>query len=228
MNRHPLLLEVEQLALKNNRQAQDVTVLAVSKTHSCDAIVKAHQQGFTHFGENYLQEALGKIKNLEHLALTWHYIGSIQSNKTKDIASHFDWVHTVSRAKIAQRLNKQRPQDLAALNVCIQVNLAGETSKSGVSIEQLDELVETILALPRLKLRGLMCIPQALEDYAKQCQQFNQLHQCLTDINQRYNMALDTLSMGMSGDYAAAIASGATIIRVGTAIFGARNYDTKT
>ena len=202
-----------------------VTLLAVSKTRDAGAIRALHQQGVTDFGENYLQEALGKQPALADLGLTWHFIGPIQSNKTRDIAQHFDWVHTVDRLKIARRLSEQRPADLPPLNLCIQVNVDDEASKSGVSLAEVPALAAAIAELPNLRLRGLMAIPRADATDGNQAA-FRTLAMTLSQL--RHTMAaqsaqpLDTLSMGMSDDFETAIAEGATIVRIGTALFGPR------
>lgn len=200
-----------------------VQLLAVSKTFPADAIREAVAAGQTAFGENYLQEAEAKIAALAGAGLEWHFIGPIQSNKTRPLATHFDWVHTVERLKIAQRLSEQRPSDLSPLNVCLQVNISGEASKSGVSPAELPELARQVAALPHIRLRGLMAIPEPETDASKQRAAFAQVR-ALFDQLKGDGYALDTLSMGMSGDMAAAIAEGATIVRIGSAIFGDRTY----
>lgn len=200
-----------------------VQLLAVSKTFPADAIREAVAAGQTAFGENYLQEAEAKIAALADAGLEWHFIGPIQSNKTRPLATHFDWVHTVERLKIAQRLSEQRPSDLSPLNVCLQVNISGEASKSGVSPAELPELARQVAALPHIRLRGLMAIPEPETDASKQRAAFAQVR-ALFDQLKGDGYALDTLSMGMSGDLAAAIAEGATIVRIGSAIFGDRTY----
>ena len=212
---------VRESAEKCQRQESDILLLAVSKTRTADDIRRAVDCGLRHFGENYLQEALDKIAQLEDLDLVWHFIGPLQSNKTRPIATHFDWVHSVDRAKIARRLNDQRPEELPPLNICLQVNVSGEDSKSGVSPAELPALVSTIAGLPRLHLRGLMAIPAPSDDIARQHANFSQLRHLLEEVRPMAADA-DTLSMGMSGDLEAAIAEGATIVRVGTDIFGPR------
>ncbi len=204
------------------RSSESVTLLAVSKTRPVTAIREAAHAGQTHFGENYLQEALDKISALSDLNLVWHFIGPIQSNKTRDIATHFDWVHSVDRIKIAQRLNDQRPDHLPQLNLCLQVNIDDEASKSGTTPAQLPQLASEISRLPHVKLRGLMTIPTATSDVDQQREAFHQLRSLLQALN-KDGFALDTLSMGMSSDMEAAIAEGATIVRIGTDIFGTRN-----
>lgn len=196
-------------------------MIAVSKTHPAQAIREAYAAGQKIFGENYLQEALAKMAELADLPLEWHFIGPIQSNKTRPIAEHFDWVHSIDRLKIAQRLNEARPADRPPLNVCIEVNVSGEGSKSGLPPEELPALALAVMQMPHLKLRGLMAIPAPTSDIALQHQQFRMLRE-LSDSLIKNHIPLDTLSMGMSGDFAVAIAEGATLVRVGTAIFGPR------
>lgn len=202
------------------RDASSVHLLAVSKTKPAQAVRDAYAAGLHDFGENYLQEALGKQAQLTDLPLSWHFIGPIQSNKTRAIAEHFAWVHSVDRLKIAQRLSEQRPADLPPLNICIQVNVSGEASKSGCTPADLPALATAISALPRLKLRGLMAIPEPTEDRAEQDAAFATVR----DLQASLNLPLDTLSMGMSHDLESAIAQGATWVRIGTALFGARDY----
>ncbi|WP_413042972.1 YggS family pyridoxal phosphate-dependent enzyme [Pseudomonas sp. YJ42] len=200
------------------RDPDEVRLLAVSKTQPAAAIREASSAGVLDFGENYLQEALEKQAELADLSLTWHFIGPIQSNKTKAIAEHFDWVHSVDRLKIAQRLSDQRPESLPPLNICLQVNVSGEASKSGCEPQDVPELAQVIAALPRLRLRGLMTIPEPTDDPAEQRAAFARLRQLQNELD----LELDTLSMGMSQDLEAAIAEGATWVRIGTALFGAR------
>ncbi|MBH3403623.1 YggS family pyridoxal phosphate-dependent enzyme [Pseudomonas glycinae] len=202
------------------RDENSVQLLAVSKTKPAEALREAYAAGLRDFGENYLQEALGKQLELADLPLIWHFIGPIQSNKTRSIAEHFAWVHSVDRLKIAQRLSEQRPAELPPLNICIQVNVSGEASKSGCTPQDLPALAQAISALPRLKLRGLMAIPEPTEDRAEQDAAFAAV-QTLQD---SLDLPLDTLSMGMSHDLESAIAQGATWVRIGTALFGARDY----
>lgn len=206
-----------------------MALLAVSKTFGADAVIEAADAGQTEFGENYLQEALDKKQAVAaarpYLLLKWHFIGPIQSNKTRPIAEHFDWVHSVEREKIAVRLSEQRPAGLPPLNVCLQVNVSGEASKSGVAPADLSALAHAVAALPHLKLRGLMAIPEPESDAQKQRAPFGALRAMLEQLRAE-GLELDTLSMGMSGDMEAAIAEGATIVRVGTAIFGKRDYAT--
>lgn len=212
---------IERAAREAGRRPADVVLLAVSKTHPAAVLRAAHEAGQRAFGESYLQEALQKIEQLADLDLEWHFIGPIQSNKTKDIARHFDWVHGVDREKVARRLSEQRPADAAPLNVCIQVNASGETSKSGVTPDQVETLAHKVAALPGLRLRGLMTIPAPQPDFEAQRRPFRQVR-LIRDRLVQTGLELDTLSMGMSGDLEAAIAEGATLVRVGTAIFGAR------
>ena len=202
------------------RDESSVHLLAVSKTKPAQAVREAYAAGMHDFGENYLQEALGKQAELTDLPLSWHFIGPIQSNKTRAIAENFAWVHSVDRLKIAQRLSEQRPADLPPLNICVQVNVSGEASKSGCTPADLPALATAISALPRLKLRGLMAIPEPTEDRAEQDAAFATVR----DLQASLNLPLDTLSMGMSHDLESAIAQGATWVRIGTALFGARDY----
>ena len=202
------------------RDPDSVHLLAVSKTKPAQAVREAYAAGLRDFGENYLQEALSKQVELTDLPLSWHFIGPIQSNKTRAIAENFAWVHSVDRLKIAQRLSEQRPADLPPLNICIQVNVSGEASKSGCTPADLPALATAISALPRLKLRGLMAIPEPTEDRAEQDAAFATVR----DLQASLNLPLDTLSMGMSHDLESAIAQGATWVRIGTALFGARDY----
>ena len=203
------------------RSADSVTLLAVSKGQPAESIRAAASAGLTDIGESYLAEALGKMDALGDLPVTWHFIGRLQANKTRHVAERFAWVHGLDRLKIAERLAAQRPFHAPALNVCLQVNLAGEESKGGVPAAEVPDLAAAVAALPRLALRGLMCIPPAESDPGRQREWFARLR-ALRDSLNAGGLALDTLSMGMSGDFEAAIQEGATIIRVGTAIFGNR------
>jgi pyridoxal phosphate enzyme (YggS family) len=199
-----------------------VTLLAVSKSQPLEKLAQAIECGQRLFGESYLQQAEEKISKLSAAKpLEWHFIGSIQSNKTGRVAQFFSWVHSIDRYKIAARLNAQRPADLPPLNICLQVNISQESSKSGVIMKQLPELAEQVAALPRLKLRGLMAIPLATNDLRTQRRLFAELREALEALNDR-GLAMDTLSMGMSNDLESAIAEGATIVRIGTAVFGSR------
>ena len=222
-NLQAIRLAIAQAAEAANRDAADVQLLAVSKTFPAKAVREAYKAGQLAFGENYLQEALEKIEALCDLPLEWHFIGPIQSNKTRAIAENFAWVHSVDRLKIAERLSAQRPPHLPPLNICLQVNVSGEQSKSGTAPEQVMQLAKDIAQLPRLKLRGLMAIPAPADDEAAQRAPFARMKQLLHELN-KLGLSLDTLSMGMSHDFAGAIREGATIVRVGTAIFGVRNY----
>ena len=221
-NLQAVKLAVVRAARTAGRSGDGVCLLAVSKTFAAEAVREAYHGGQIAFGENYLQEALGKIEALRDLPLEWHFIGPIQSNKTRPIAEHFAWVHSVDRLKIAERLSAQRPAELPPLNVCLEVNVSGEASKSGVAPAELLPLVRAVAALPCIRLRGLMAIPAPAADEDAQRAPFAQMRRLLEDL-QRQGLPLDTLSMGMSHDFAAAIREGATIVRVGTAIFGARH-----
>jgi PLP dependent protein len=212
---------VATAALRYGRQPGSVTLLAVSKQQPAEAIRELVRAGQNEFGESYLQEALPKIDALRDLDLQWHYIGQIQSNKTRSIAEQFAWVHTVDRLKIADRLNEQRPIGARPLNVCLQVKLADEAGKGGVAPNEVPALANQIASLPRLRLRGLMCIPPPRDKFEEQLSYFKQTAQLFDELK-RGGCDVDTLSMGMSGDLEAAIATGATIVRVGTAIFGER------
>lgn len=218
---------IAQAATEAQRPAGAVTLLAVSKTFGAPAVLAAAAAGQTAFGENYLQEALDKIAavrlTLPQAGLAWHFIGPIQSNKTRPIAEHFDWVHTVEREKIAARLSEQRPEGMADINICLQVNISGEASKSGVAPGDLPALAHAVARLPRLRLRGLMAIPEPETDPARQRAAFAQLR-VLYEQLRADGLPLDTLSMGMSADLQAAVLEGATIVRVGSAIFGSRTY----
>ncbi|PWF47868.1 YggS family pyridoxal phosphate-dependent enzyme [Massilia glaciei] len=210
------------------RPRASISLLAVSKTFPPAAVIEAVGAGQRAFGENYLQEALDKIAALAaalpEVPLAWHFIGPIQSNKTRPIAAAFDWVHTVERLKIAERLSEQRPAGLAPLNICLQVNISGEASKSGAAPAALPELARAVALLPNLRLRGLMAIPEPETDPARQRAAFAAVRRLYEQLRAEGH-ALDTLSMGMSGDLGAAIAEGATMVRIGSAIFGARHYD---
>ncbi len=208
-------------AHESNRKPKDLTLLAVSKKQEAHKIEEAYALGLRDFGENYLQEALEKQNTLKDLDLYWHFIGPIQSNKTRSIANHFDWVHTVDRLKIAERLSAQRELE-APLNVCLQINIDDEESKSGIAPDELFELAHSVSKLPKLRLRGLMVIPRAQDTFKHQSEAFKKTRLLLSELEQKLDIRLDTLSMGMSSDLEAAIAEGATIVRIGTAIFGAR------
>ncbi|GLR64820.1 YggS family pyridoxal phosphate-dependent enzyme [Marinospirillum insulare] len=216
--------QVEQACYKFGRNPSQVKILAVSKTQPVEAIRSAASTGQLAFGENYLQEALQKQQALADLPeLEWHFIGAVQSNKTREIAENFAWLHTLDRQKIAQRLNNQRPESLPKLKVLIQVNVSNEASKAGVLATEVIAFAKQLVKLPRLELCGLMCIPKATEDMTEQRQAFAQLASLQTELNQALpGLNLSTLSMGMSSDLDAAIAEGSTLVRIGTAIFGAR------
>ena len=214
---------IREAAQASGRDCAEVGLLAVSKTKPAAAIRAAHAAGLGDFAENYLQEALEKQAELSDLPLVWHFIGPIQSNKTRPIAEHFTWVHSVDRLKIAQRLSEQRPAGLPALNICLQVNVSAEPSKAGCSPQELPALAQAVAQLPNLRLRGLMAIPEPTNDVARQRAAFALLRQLRDDLN----LGLDSLSMGMSDDLEAAIAEGATWVRIGTALFGARDYGTR-
>jgi pyridoxal phosphate enzyme (YggS family) len=214
-----LIFEAELAA---HRVPGSVLLLAVSKQQSVEAISKAFHLGLNDFGENYYQEALAKMNQLKHLPIHWHFIGPIQSNKTKGIALHFDWVHSVNRIKVANQLNEYRPEDSEHLNVCLQVNLIEEKTKSGTTIAGVRDLAKMVSQLPKLKLRGLMTIPPPLINEEKQYHLLLQLNNLMQEINNELNLEMDTLSMGMSEDLVPAIKAGATIVRIGRAIFGER------
>ncbi|SCZ61906.1 YggS family pyridoxal phosphate-dependent enzyme [Thiohalomonas denitrificans] len=205
------------------REEAAVALVAVSKTRPAEAIRACAEAGQQLFGESYLQEATDKVTALFGLNLQWHFIGPIQSNKTRPIAENFQWVHSVDRLKIARRLSEQRPEGIPPLNICLQVNVSGEVSKSGAGLDELPNLAHEVTALPNLRLRGLMCIPAPADDFEKQREPFRKLREAKTAL-QRDGLDLDTLSMGMSHDLEAAVAEGATMVRIGTAIFGPRNY----
>lgn len=219
--------QIESAQQKCGRALDRVQLLAVSKTKPVETILAAAQAGQTAFGENYVQEGVDKVQYFaaQHpeLALEWHFIGPIQSNKSRLVAENFSWVHTVDRNKIAQRLNDQRPSSMPPLQVLIQVNTSGESSKSGISEQEIFELAELISSLPNLTLRGLMSIPENVTDHASQLAAFQKLAMLKAQLSERFS-GLDTLSMGMSGDMEAAIEAGSTMVRIGTAIFGARDY----
>jgi PLP dependent protein len=213
--------QIDQLCQKHARAKNSVTLMAVSKTRSIEEVRLAASFGQRDFGENYVQEGVDKVIALIDLGLTWHFIGPIQKNKTRVIAEHFDWVHSIEREIIADRLSTQRPANLAPLNVCIQINIDNEETKSGVAVDDVSALAQHIGTLPGLRLRGLMAIPSPSTDFQQQCASFSRMR----DLQQQLltaGIALDTLSMGMSNDFEAAIASGSSIVRIGTAIFGRR------
>jgi PLP dependent protein len=213
--------EITDICQRYQRPEADVTLLAVSKRKPASHIRAAFEYGQRSFGENYLQEALEKMSELSDFDIDWHFIGAIQSNKTRPITENFSWVHCVERLKIAQRLNDQRPTNMPPLNVCIQVNIDQEDTKAGVAIEEVESLAQDISKLPNIRLRGLMAIPSKGETIVEQRKPFAQLQECLSNL-QNIGIACDTLSMGMSNDLEAAIAEGSTLVRIGTAIFGER------
>ena len=213
---------INDAAYECHRTPQSIALLAVSKGHSYLDIEQAYAAGLHDFGENYLQEALPKIKMLEALPITWHFIGPIQSNKTKGIAHHFSWVHSVSRSTIAERLNAERALTRPPLNICLQVNLDDEDNKAGATPNELPGLITTVLQLPQLRLRGLMIIPKLNHDPEEQYLSFLRVTHLLQALNHTHNMTMDTLSMGMSDSLKPAIRAGSTIVRIGTALFGAR------
>ncbi len=228
-NIEQVISQITSATEKCGRAADSVQLLAVSKTKPIAAIEDAIAAGLFAFGENYVQEGVEKV---QHFAtspqadrLSWHFIGPIQSNKTRLIAEHFDWVHSVDRAKIARRLSEQRPENMPPLNILLQVNTSAEASKSGVSFDELATLADEIAAMPNIVLRGLMSIPQKADDYDSQHAAFSALADAQKALQNKHPQ-LDTLSMGMSGDMEAAIAAGSSIVRIGTAIFGARDYGT--
>ena len=206
---------------KYQRPEHSTQLMAVSKTQTAERIREAVHAGAYHIGENYLKEALDKITQLQDLKICWHFIGPIQSNKTRPIAEHFDWVHSIDRLKIAQRLSEQRPAECPPLNICLQINVNDEASKSGVSLDELPALADKISTLPNLQLRGLMAIPKPTSDQQQQRDNFAKVTQAFHKLKLDHP-ALDTLSMGMSGDLEAAIAEGSTLVRIGTDIFGPR------
>ena len=212
---------IRSAAIAAGRDPESVTLVAVTKAKTAESVRQAATAGVTDFGENYLQEAQGKMDQLADLKLNWHFIGGIQSNKTRAIAERFDWVQSVDRLSVARRLSEQRPFHAPPLNVCIQVALVPEPSKGGVAPDELGGLAAAVAALPRLVLRGLMCVPPPQPDAAAERAVFAKLKKALEDLNAG-GLKLDTLSMGMSGDFESAIAEGATLVRIGTALFGAR------
>lgn len=223
-NYQQVLQQIQQSCIKSQRSPQEVTLLAVSKTHSSEMIEALYQCGQRQFGENYVQESIEKIQKLQHLEIEWHFIGHVQRNKTKILAEHFAWVHGVDRTIIAQRLSQQRPSHLPALNICLQVNIDGQASKDGCAPDEVEQIISEIKDLENLRLRGLMVIPapdnhQAFADAQQLFQKIKNQYPTLTD--------WDTLSMGMSVDLEPAIASGSNMVRIGTALFGRRDYSAK-
>ncbi|CDL81630.1 YggS family pyridoxal phosphate-dependent enzyme [Xenorhabdus szentirmaii] len=223
-NLHDVRNRITLAAQKCGRSPEEITLLAVSKTKPTDAIAKAIAAGQREFGENYVQEGVEKIQYFSnHEDLVWHFIGPLQSNKSRLVAEHFDWCHTIDRLKIAQRLSEQRPDGMPPLNVLIQINISGEESKSGILLEELVDLAAKISSLPNLTLRGLMTIPAPENHFEHQVAIFRKMEQAFTQLKALYPQ-VDTLSMGMTDDMEAAITSGSTLVRIGTAIFGARQY----
>lgn len=206
-------------AVAAGRRENSIRLIAVSKTQPVSALITAYQHGQRDFGESYLQEAVPKQDRLAHFDISWHFIGPLQSNKTRLVATRFAWVHSIDRIKIAERLSEQRPPELPPLNVCLQVNISGEASKSGITFEALPDLATTVMALPRLRLRGLMAIPEPTDDIERQRASFRAVRQAF----ERYpEYGWDSLSMGMSEDLEAAVLEGSTLVRIGTALFGPR------
>jgi len=213
---------IDEATKKADREIDDIRLIAVSKTKPAEDIEQVYLAGQREFGENYLQEAIDKVTQLAHLPdIKWHFIGAIQSNKTRPIAEHFDWVHSVERIKVARRLGEQRPDDKPPLNICLQVNICDEKNKAGIALDDVAELAKEVSQISNIRLRGLMAIPLNTTDPEQQRHHFRQLRNCLDQLN-KTGFQLDTLSMGMSNDMEAAIAEGATMIRIGTAIFGER------
>ncbi|ELO0858324.1 MULTISPECIES: YggS family pyridoxal phosphate-dependent enzyme [Citrobacter] len=218
--------KISAAASRCGRASEEVTLLAVSKTKPASAIEEAIAAGQLAFGENYVQEGVEKIRHFREkgiAGLQWHFIGPLQSNKSRLVAEHFDWCHTLDRLRIATRLNEQRPAELGPLNVLIQINISDENSKSGIPLEELDALAAEVVELPNLRLRGLMAIPAPESDYVRQFEVARQMAVAFAGLKTRYP-DVDTLSLGMSDDMEAAIAAGSTMVRIGTAIFGARDY----
>ncbi len=214
-----LLAQIRQAEITYNRKPGSVQLLAVSKTKTAQTIAFAYQAGQRHFGENYCQEAIKKQQELGAYDITWHFIGPIQSNKTKALAMHFSWIHSVDSFKVAKRLSDQRPLTLPPLNICLQVNISSEPSKSGITLNELPQLCLLVSKLPNIKLRGVMAVPMPEDDFNLQRQPYKILYDAVAKLG---DAELDTYSFGMSGDLNAAIAEGATIVRIGTALFGAR------
>ena len=221
-NLQAVLARIDAAAHASGRNPSEIRLLAVSKTWPAAAVCEAAHVGQKMFGENYVQEGVDKVTALAGRGFEWHFIGPLQSNKTRRVAETFDWVHSVDRLKIAERLSEQRPVSLPKLQICLQVNVSGEASKSGVALHEVPALALHLAALPGLQLRGLMAIPEPLSDFSAQREPFRQLREIYENLKKN-GLALDTLSMGMTHDLEAAIAEGATIVRVGTAIFGERN-----
>ncbi len=212
---------MESIALEANRKPEEIKLLAVSKKQSIQKIIDAYDAGQRDFGENFVQEGLSKIKEMRELNITWHFIGHLQNNKTKVVAEHFDWIHTVDNLKTMQRLNDQRPKSLRPLNVCLQIKIDNEISKFGMDASEIPEFISFCSKLKRISLRGLMCLPAFRTEFEEQRKPFKTLKK-LADKLRENGFNIDTLSMGMSGDYRAAIFEGSTIVRLGTTIFGER------
>jgi len=210
-------------AMASTQRTDQVHLLAVSKYHSIEKIQALYHLGQRDFGENYVSEAQEKIQALCDYDICWHFIGPIQSNKTRQVATLFDWVQSVDRLKIAQRLNQQRPDDKQALNICLQININNEEQKSGFKLDELEQNFEQILSYPKIRIRGLMAIPEQTNELSRQRENFAQLRQAQENMARRFNLHLDTLSMGMSGDLEAAILEGSNMVRIGTALFGQRD-----
>lgn len=219
--------DISTMEKRYHRSEGSVCLLAVSKTRSIEEIAIAIKAGQRQFGENYCQEAIDKMDSINHPGLTWHFIGPVQSNKSRQIAQHFDWVHTVDRIKIARRLNELRPEDKEPLNICIQINISGEKTKSGISLDELIDFIYELDQFKRIKVRGLMSLPAPNIDFNEQRKPFAKLKEKLNELSQS-RPDIDTLSIGTSQDMEAAIAEGATIVRIGTAIFGPRNASKQT
>lgn len=226
-NLHFIRSQIDMACIQASRDPKHVQLLAVSKTKPVESILAAYHAGQRQFGESYVQDAIPKIEhiaNIEKISdIEWHFIGPLQSNKTRLVAEHFSWVHSIERLKIAQRLSEQRPDHLPPLNICIQINISGEETKSGIQTSDVDALVAEIEQLPKLQLRGLMCIAENTDDLEAVRANFISMQQLFNELKKRYP-SVDTLSMGMTDDMKIAIASGSTMVRIGTAIFGSREY----
>ena len=221
-NLQAVLARIAAAAKQSGKNPDDISLLAVSKTWPASDVREAAAAGQKAFGENYVQEGIDKVVELAALGLEWHFIGPLQSNKTRRVAETFDWVHSVDRLKIAERLSEQRPDSLPPLQICLQINVSGEDTKSGLPINEASAIAHRIAQLPRLQLRGLMAIPAPVDDFSEQRNAFRRLREIFEQLK-KDGLSLDTLSMGMSHDLEAAVAEGATLVRVGTAIFGERN-----
>jgi len=222
-NLQQVMARIRAAEQRFDREAGSVALLAVSKTFPADVLRELALLGVDQFGENYLQEALDKQKQLADVPICWHFIGPLQSNKSRAVAEQFTWLHSLDRLKLASRLSQQRPSDLVPLNICLQVNVSGESSKSGITIAEAPALAEQVAELPGLRLRGVMAIPATSQNCDEQRRAFAKVRECYQQLIDNGHR-LDTLSMGMSGDLEAAVAEGATIVRIGSALFGARNY----